>query len=307
MGAVALARTGHGHEVRASVLPDAGGALVDLTVDGLGLLARTPWAETVLDDPSPAPDEAAWVGRWRGGWQLCFPSAGAPESQARPSQGFHGTASQAPWRVVESSGTRVRLSWADDGLEALRTWSLEPDGARVSTTVRSTGRRPRSVIAAEHLVLGSDLLAPVLHGRAELVLEAPDGTEVADLDYDGRPRGRHQRWPGDPSERWARVGASTPARVAALVDPDPRRVRLAGPAAVVEVTWEGLPHALLWQELARSTTPPWDGQVVALGVEPTTTAHGAGTGAGGAVTLAPGGSMTWSTRLRVLEQGRSTP
>jgi hypothetical protein len=75
----------------------------------------------------------------------------------------------------------------------------------------------------------------------------------------------------------------------------------------VEVRWNGLPHALLWQELRRSTDPPWDGAVVAMGIEPTTTAHGAGTAAGGAVPLGPGRTMTWSVSLRVLDHDRSDP
>ncbi|MGV3732092.1 MAG: hypothetical protein ACO1N6_01660, partial [Microcella sp.] len=63
---------------------------------------------------------------------------------------------------------------------------------------------------------------------------------------------------------------------------------------------EALPHALLWEELAVSTDPPWNGQVRALGIEPTSTPHGAGTALDeGIVHLPPGGELTWSVALDV--------
>ena len=95
-------------------------------------------------------------------------------------------------------------------------------------------------------------------------------------------------WPGGPSDRGGiRIDRQVPARVAALVAPPARRITVEGPALTAIVSWSGLDHALLWEELAQSLEDPWNGAVVALGIEPTSTPHGAGTGHGGALTLAP--------------------
>lgn len=279
--------------VSAVIHADEGGAVAELRIDGASVLARTPWAGAVVASAVPASDEDTWVRRWRGGWQLCFPTAGQPDPLVQPTQGFHGAASQAPWRVTSRDGDEVTLEWQDDaGLRATRRWMLADDGLVATTTATNDGA-DRELAIAEHLVLGGDLLAPLAEG-AELRLEASG--RIALLDYAGSPTGESAEWPAG----WDRVTGRTPARVAALVDQDPRSVALVGPALTAHVTWDGMPHALLWEELGRSADEPWNGEVMALGIEPTTTPHGAGTSAGaGLLALASGASATWSTRLRI--------
>lgn len=271
-----------------------------LTVDGRSVLARTPWSVT----PSirPAQDEPTWVRHWRGGWQLCFPNTGPPRAGARPTQGFHGVASQLPWRVLSQGAHSMTLAWEDEyGLLAERTLALLSDGLKVSTTATNAGAQEREISVAEHLVLGDDLLAAVRAGGPPLRFEAPQGTMFRPLDYDGTPSREPEAWPGDEKDRWQSLDAATPARLAALLKLPGRRVSLSGSDFVATVTWGGLPHMLLWEELAQSREQPWDGKVVALGLEPTSTPHGAGLGGdnGGAVGLSPGGTLTWTTELRV--------
>jgi hypothetical protein len=292
---------------RAVVLPLEGAVADELTVDGRSVLARTPWADDVSPGATPADDEAAWVRRWRGGWQLCFPTAGQPEPGADPPQSFHGVASQAEWSVVGSSDDGVELEWSDaHGLVARRSWRLAPDGLSVATLARNEGTSPREVIVAEHLVFGQDVLGPVVSGSG-LRIAVPAGTRLAPLDYDGMPAGRPVRWPGSPADRWEHVDDSTPPRVAAVVAPLPREIVVEGPELTAVVTWRGLDHALVGEELAQSPGDPWNSSVVALGIEPTTTPHGAGTARGDALTLAPGEAIDWSVSLRVALTGTPTP
>lgn len=287
--------------VTARVLPDEGGVLVDLHVDGRPVLAATPWAGGVQPaataDAAVAPTEADWVERWRGGWQLCFPTAGQPNPRAAVPEGFHGAASQAPWLQVARTADTVALGWADrHGLSAERLWRLTERGAAVAVRVRNDGPTSRPLAIAEHLILGGSLLA------APLAVAPPPGAVLRELDYAGLPTGRRDPWPGDPGERWAVVDAATPARVVALENLAPQRIELRGAHAAVIVEWQGasLPHALLWEELAVSTDPPWNGQVRALGIEPTSTPHGAGTALDdGLVHLPPGGELAWSVVLDV--------
>lgn len=287
--------------VDAVVIPDEGGVLSRLRVAGREVLATTPWASDREPTASPAATEADWVDRWRGGWQLCFPSAGEGQAGSPWPQGFHGVASQAPWRVRTIEADRVVLDWSDEhALTATRTWSLTDSGAEVETVAVNHGTVARPVIVAEHLILGGDLLAPVIRDDATLTIVPPIGAQIAPLDYEGRPVGERQPWPGAAADRWSRVDRDSPARVAALVDVEPRLIRVEGAHASATVTWHGLPHALVWEELARSTEPPWNGSVIALGIEPTSAPHGRGTAiAEGTLWLEPGSSMAWGATLAV--------
>lgn len=293
-----------------TIHPAEGGVATDLAVDGLSVLARTPWSDTVDAAPSPASDEQEWVRRWRGGWQLCFPTAGQPDPDAHPRQSFHGTASQASWTVDERTPTSAGLTWQDAlGLRARRVWQLLDDGLRVTTTARNDGDHDRTLIVAEHLVLGADLLAPIFGGEPSRI-DLPSPTSMVDLDYDGRPSGGGSPWPGDPTVQWEVVSTATPARVVALTPPRDSAVTLSAAGHRAIVTWEGLPHLLLWEELAQSQEEPWNGQVVAVGIEPTSTPHGAGTAVGGGFDLQPGTEFTWTTTLRVVratEDQEKTP
>lgn len=282
---IALASGG----LTAVVLPDEGGVIVDARLDGRPFLAATPWASSVVADATPAPDEATWVSRWRGGWQVCLPSAGQPDP-ADPRQGFHGAASQARWDVRDVSAARVVLSWRDADLVAERSIVLGDGRLAVSTVVRHEGAHERAVVVAEHLILGGDVLAAPL----EL---ATNAGALQPLDYAGVPDGAEMPWPGAAADRWALVDAATPARVAGLVDA--RRVAATGSHVEVVVAWHGLPHALLWEELGVSTEHPWNGEVKALGIEPSSVPHGAGSAHGDARVLGPGESLAWETTLEV--------
>ncbi|MDO9591554.1 MAG: hypothetical protein Q7J04_10465, partial [Microcella sp.] len=244
-----------------------------------------------------ARSEEAWVERWRGGWQLCFPSAGQPNPAAWVAEGFHGAASQAPWLEVSRTADTVALGWADhEGLSAERIWQLTDDGVAVATRAHNAGDRPRVLVVAEHLILGGDVLA------GPLELEVPPTSLLRPLDYAGLPDGSPTTWPGDPTDRWPVVDRATPARVTGLMGVQPQRVGARGKHVEVLVEWQGsaLLHALLWQELGVSTEHPWNGQVVALGIEPTSTPHGAGTALDESlVRLPPGGTLDWSVSLHV--------
>ncbi len=298
---IRLARGG----VEARVVPAEGGVLAELRVGGREVLATTPWrrdrAHPSTANPAPALSEGDWVDRWRGGWQLCFPSAGESDPSSEWPQGFHGVASQALWTIVAVTPDAITLEWGDDhGLSATRTWRLTDSGARVETVARNAGSASRPLVIAEHLILGGDVLAPIVRDDAALTITPPDATVLAPLDYEGRPDGERRPWPGLAPDHWPHVDRETPARVGALVDVRPPGIRVDGPHVTATVTWQGLAHALVWEELARSEEPPWSNAVVALGIEPTSAPHGRGTAiAEGTVLLDPGGSLTWSTQLAI--------
>ncbi|TXK18777.1 hypothetical protein [Homoserinibacter sp. GY 40078] len=280
----------------ARILPEEGAVAASLRVSGHDVLSTTRVAGEAERARPVAVTEDDWVRAWRGGWQLCFPTAGQADTSAAIAQGFHGVASQAAWQVLAQDRTRAWLAWEGDRIGARRNWTLHEDGLEARTEAWNAGPTPRRVAIAEHLVLGQDVLA----GALEIV--PPEGTRVAPLDYAGHPAGDALAWPGEADEAWASVDERTPARVAALTVPVPRSLGIRGDHVSVEVSWEGdaFAHALLWEELGATPDPPWDGQVHALGIEPTTTPHGAGTAHDvGILELAPGQHIRWSCRLRV--------
>jgi hypothetical protein len=251
----------------------------------------------------PASSEALWVERWRGGWQLCFPTAGQPRAGSR--EGFHGTASQTPWVEVSRAADSVTLGWTDsEGLTVGRLWQLTEDGATVTTRVHNGGPATRVLVIAEHLILGGDILS------GPLTLDVPEGTKLRPLDYAGLPEGSASPWPGNLADRWTSIDTATPARVTGLAHVEPQRIDLHGSHVSVSVHWRGeaLPHALLWQELGVSSEHPWNGQVHALGIEPTSTPHGGGTAVDvDLIRLPSEGTLDWSVALQVRWNTETTP
>jgi len=279
----------------ARLRPAEGAVLDELGLDGVSVLARTPWAEDVTPaGHATLADEASWVARWRGGWQLCAPSSGQP-SPAAPS--FHGEASLAPWRVEPVAPDHARGWWTsrDGGLAIERSWRLTGSGTiEVASRLRNTTPESVPVIVAEHLILGGDLLTAALDGDGAR-LELPRADLLA-LSYSGEPDPTAP--PVDPA-RLTTLDRTTPPLVTGIADPDRRAVTVVTPSLRAEVTWRGLRHALLWTELAASREEPWGGRVVALGIEPTTTPHGGGLGVPGAHRLDAGATLAWSVGLRL--------
>ncbi len=288
-------------ELTAQLLPEEGAALSTLTWRGVSILASTPWADAPPRVGHAAATEAEWVDRWRGGWQLCAPSTGQPSPE---SPWFHGEASLTPWRVLRVTDASAELEWRspDGALRIARRWQLS-DGSQtaVHTTVTNAGRSTRHVQLAEHLVLGSGFVAAALDRDHVIDLTLPPA-EIGSLDYAGLPA------PADAGLRdsWATLDRHTPARVSALIEPSVRSVTARAGELSATVSWSGLKHALLWAELGATQEAPWNGDVVALGIEPTSTPHGAGIAGGQAIELAPGMSVTTSTSL-VCERAEGTP
>lgn len=279
----------------AVVRPAEGGVLERFSWRGRDVLARTPWADDIAPSIEPAQDERSWVERWRGGWQLCAPTAGQPSPGRAPF--FHGEASQSPWVVLEHDRRSVTLRWQsrDGELSIHRRWRLiDEDVIEVDSRLENRTSGPRSVIIAEHLILGGHLLAPVLTGGS-VSMTLPEAAEPVALEYDGLPS--RSAPDADWRTRWTVMNRRGPARVIGLLRPHPLRIEVRGGDCSATISWEGLQHALIWQEPAVSPDEPWSSSVLALGIEPTTTPHGAGLDGGGALLVPAGSTVRWSARL----------
>ena len=293
-------------DVLARVDPAHGAEVLDL-VDlrsGRQLLGRPPFGS----EPPRAGDldEELWTAAWRGGWQGCLPNAGGACTADGVRHGFHGRASNDPWRVAAADETSCTVRWEGHGLRAER--HIEAGrGLSVATTVTAlTVGAP--LIALEHLALGLELIEP----GVELALPAGRASELDEqLGPVREPPGACD-WPEigladggvERGERFALD--STRARVFVVRDVAEGRVVVSnsGRDQAVEVTWSAgvLPHLIVWHE-ARGSGGVWRNSTEVLCLEPCSVAHllglAAALEAGQAVRLEEGAGLSWTMSVRV--------
>jgi hypothetical protein len=285
--------------MRAKVINQEGGVLSELSYLGESFLTQTPWSSSVSPSSFPAPDEAGWVNNWRGGWQLCAPNTGLPDIDSK-TPAFHGVASQTSWDVIEATQSSVELRWVDaiGEMEIHRSWAIF-DTAKVvvSNIITNNSDASQTVGIAEHLILGSDFLSPIKGGATATLAFSPEA-EIIELDYSGRPTGKQLR-ASEINSDWTDLTSNQPARVFAIAKPKSRRISVELENWTAEITWEGLDHALVWQEFGTSKESPWNGEVFALGIEPTNIAHGLGTNYDSGPFIQPRAQLRWSTSLQL--------
>ena len=287
--------------------PAHGGEILDL-VDldtGRQLLGRPPFAsERPLGGDL---DEATWTARYRGGWQIVFPNAGNACEVEGDQHGFHGRASNDPWRVVEAGEAAATLVWDGHWLSAERRLEMRADTVRVETEVRGVGRRA-PFVALEHVAAGLELIDP----EAELqLLPGAEAYELNEVDGPARAPAFAHAWPevglqaggAERADRWRL--ADDRLRLFTVTGLDGRaRVRNARSGQALELRWDArfMPHVWIWHDV-RGTGGIWRHRNEMLAVEPTTVPHSLGLrraiGEGQATWLEPGQRISWWIEARV--------
>lgn len=283
-------------DVRAEIIAGEGAVLSSLEIDGQSVLAKTPWS--VFPSVAPARDEHSWVSRWRGGWQLCAPNTGLADAATERAT-FHGAASQADWNIVEQTDTTLKLSWIDDAgeIELVREWSFDKDSSvSVQTTATNKSKDKKPVGFAEHLILGSHFLQPVREGSVAKLTLCP-ASKIFDLDYSGAPTSLTIDSAAT-NRDFTELSAGQPAKVFVVSGSKTNSILVQVDDWVAKVEWQGLEHALVWQEFGTSAEAPWNSQVFALGIEPTNVAHGLGANEQDGPFLLPGETIAWSTSVQ---------
>lgn len=292
---LALVDPGHGAEIL---------ELVHLPT-GRRLLGRPPFA-TAPPRRGDLPEDV-WTASYRGGWQLVAPNTGAPCTVDGVEHGFHGRASNDPWKTLEEEASGATFRWRGHGLELIRR--LRVDGAMLHARVeaRATGGRAPLVVL-EHVALGLELLEP----EVEIDLPAGRAFELSEAEGPPLPPQDAPRWPDvllldgsrERADRWSLDRSRS--RLLAVADlPEGRaRVRNARTGTTVELTWDvgWLRHLWLWHE-AREYGGPWRAQAELLALEPTSVPHPLGLAAaiehGQARWVEPGETAAYEVRLEV--------
>lgn len=296
--------------LRATVTPGLGGTITALRhlPTGAELLARSPW-ETIADPLDFAPDEAAWLTRFSGGWPVLFPNAGDACDDGPVRHGFHGEASVAAWEASGDAGG-LTLGRRFDAVPVTMTRRLALDGNRLTVRETVAARAQCTVIWGQHVTLGRDLLTgPVaIDTSAKRLLACAAYTPPASplLPGESGP------WPVLPG-RDGPVDLSHPPEAAALLacladlGPAPWASLARADGLTVRLDWtaDPWPFAWVWIETGGTPEPPWNGRARMIGIEPCTTwpatglAHARAAG-GPVMTLAAGETRHACITLTVL-------
>lgn len=285
-------------KLRAEIIAREGAVLSSLEFEGHSFLAETPWAESITPALGVALDEKSWVSKWRGGWQLCAPNTGLALEDSGAGA-FHGGASQAEWHIVEQSDASLKLSWldAEGEIELVRQWTLGADSVVIAETFATNKSSDRKPIGfAEHLIFGSDFLKPVQQGSVAKLTLCP-ASKILDLHYSGAPTSLVIESAAT-NKDFTQLSASQPAKVFAVSGSKTNSISVQVDDWVAQVEWQGLEHAMVWQEFGTSAEAPWNSEVFALGIEPTNVPHGLGANQQSGPFLLPNETVSWKTSVR---------
>lgn len=274
-----------------SVLPENGGAITQGVFQGHNFLAKPPYPSI---EPKFLGTEHDWVAAWNGGWQPLLPNAGGEYLDGKYPQGFHGNASQACWNVSEKSASLLSLEWSDENLHSQRSIKINENGVSLAGSLVNCDGEPRPLIVTEHLILGSDFL------KTAVTLEPVGNAQFRELAYDGSANGAEfEPWESFQENSWSIVTSQTPARMGVFSDISCIRVR--NENYEIEISWdaENLPYLWIWEEMAYTQEYPWNGEYLALGIEPSSAADGVGLGGSSVKTLAVDEKFNWSVQLKI--------
>jgi len=281
-------------QLSATLLPAEGAVCSELLFSNLSLLAKTPWAQTVIP-AGIAADEKKWVESWRGGWQLCAPNVAAADSTpAGPA--FHGAASQAPWEIISRSESSAVAHWqSPSGIEISRRFEAGSGHLDVSSELTNHGNR-QPIGIAEHLILGSDFLKSVLDNQP--ILLDYQAANIIELDYTAKPTGRVFA-KADTATDYTVLTSRQEARVFSASQFSKNLLLATCGDLEITISWDGLDYLLIWQEFQYSAEAPWNNQVLALGIEPSNIPHGEGSITDSDPKINQGEKLTWRVRLSV--------
>jgi hypothetical protein len=270
-----------------------------------------------------ADDVAAFLDRYRGGWQEVFPNGGAPSRYRGAALAQHGELAGLPWDAEitgdDPAGVEVTFTADTTRMPFRISKKMRLDAGvpalAISETVTNCSAVPLAAMWGQHLVFGPPFLAP--GGRIRL----PDGVRVIPHPEPINPPARRVR-PGGPW-RWPAVPAPDGGEVDLSVVPEwgaPSDIvyltgfadgwyELTDPAraAGVRVEWDAatLPYLWLWTELGASRDYPWWGEARLLGLEPFSSYPTSGLAEavanGTALTVPGGGEQRLSWQVKVLD------
>ncbi len=287
-------------DLQIKVLPEFGGGIVEANFREMQFMCRPP---TKAEEPKFLGNEDNWVRAWYGGWQPLLPNAGTEYLAGKFPQGFHGNASQTPWKIERATNSLVDLSWKEELLNCTRQIKVAKSEIFVAGTVKNLDHVAREIIITEHLIFGDEFLST----DVEIVVDQDAYFSELGLDARGE-NSKVVSWGDQSISNWKFVTSKTPARLGVFSKVGTSGVQLISKDIDFQLTWDQIafPYAWIWEEIKASKGEPWNGEYLALGIEPSTCPHGAGLGnkksSHVVKTLEPNEVFTWWVKLKINQE-----
>ena len=130
------------------------------------VLLQTPWAdraEAVIKQEQRSiylEPQAHWMERYRGGWQMICPVAGAPRVLHGAPVGFHGEAAISKWKVsnLESNSARMRLDLFSIPIRIEREVSVDGNVIEIMDVITNLSNLELEFDYSSHPAFGGALL-----------------------------------------------------------------------------------------------------------------------------------------------------
>ena len=130
------------------------------------VLLSTPWsdrAEAVIKQEQRSiylEPQAHWMERYRGGWQMICPVAGAPRVLHGAPVGFHGEAAISKWKVnnLESSNARMQLDLFSIPIRIEREISVDGNEIEITDVITNLSNLELEFDYSSHPAFGGALL-----------------------------------------------------------------------------------------------------------------------------------------------------
>lgn len=92
-----------------TITPERGADITSLVdkATGVQVLAQSPTALVTSAGAASGSSLVRWINGYPGGWQVLVPNAGPEREWAGVTQGYHGEASLAAWRICAVESDRV--------------------------------------------------------------------------------------------------------------------------------------------------------------------------------------------------------
>ncbi|MGO4256607.1 DUF4432 family protein [Marmoricola sp. RAF53] len=277
---------------------------------GLDVLFSTPWREHAdavrAGRPGTTADPvAAYLERYRGGWNTLCPNAGPPRVVHGAPLGFHGEAVLAEWEVVAADEREARLRLALFSVPVIvdRLVRVEDGGVLVEDVLTNTSDVGLEIDYVSHPAFGGAFL------DGTVSIDTGARTYSADPGTPDGPTGAGSvtAWPGTDAGVDLRVVPTTQRHVAfgwlsGFDGTAWATVTNHDLGFGVRIAWDPthLPYAWFWQELGHSEGFPWYRRARAVAIEPASTPT-SGPDRRSALTLPGGGSVRLPVTLSLLD------
>jgi len=224
-------------------------------------------------NPLYGSDPHRWVHSGYMGHMLCFPEYGPPsEHEAHAGLGNHGEAPVVEWHPIEIGATTLRygVNLPKTQYRVERTITLAPAArvVRVQESVENLISVDRPMNWMQHATLGPPFIEP-----GKTVLDASAARGLTSEDAGSLPSNMEFVWPHRADLRTFQPKAHSGTYVALLLDPtrSEQFFTLYHPDFRVMIGYtfpsEGNAWLADWQENQGKTALPWDGKVIARGLE----------------------------------------